>query len=169
MQEERPKQKQQEYMSFFFLAYSQNIHWLVDNILCSHRIHLRQSRGLRQLFYSPALTGDSPTCSLDTFSCFFSTSSTTRRANNNPSFPCYLRYKRNRIRNLMFIYHLYTHLHFIVRVCMGVVFLNSHTTIALGLKKYCNKFSGYNQDTLFLLCLIHAILLATVLSLQKQG
>lgn len=41
---------------------------IVDNALCSHRIHLRQSHRLRQLFYSPALTEDSPTCSLNALS-----------------------------------------------------------------------------------------------------
>lgn len=33
-------------------------------VLCGRGIHLRQSGALRQPFYSPALTEDSPTCSL---------------------------------------------------------------------------------------------------------
>lgn len=43
----------------------------MDNALCSHRIHLRQSHRLGQLFYSPALTEDSATCSLNTLGYFF--------------------------------------------------------------------------------------------------
>lgn len=62
----------------YFFAWGEDVNRLVDDTLCSHRIHLRHSHRLRQLFYSPALTEDSPTCSLSTLSYFFSTTSMPR-------------------------------------------------------------------------------------------
>lgn len=45
-------------------------------VRCCHGIHLRQSHCLRQLFYSPAPTEDSPTCSPNTLSYLLSNTDT---------------------------------------------------------------------------------------------
>lgn len=45
-------------------------------VRCCHAIHLRQSHCPRQLFYSPAPTEDSPTCSPNTLSYLLSSTAT---------------------------------------------------------------------------------------------